>query len=170
MDLRISRSFNQRNLRIFESRESEVATQKLTKLWNNPQHRVSRLTRKFSIPLLSLSFCLSLSIIIIALILSFFPFFSFIMTNLLEDHPPSSCFVVFHRGMRDWVRTLTFSRVKFAWLNNDREKDRTFRLKEYCHAKFILLSPLSHPSFSFYHFFTHYRASILLLLLNSFFL
>lgn len=100
VDLKISRSFNHRNLRIFESGESKVTTQKLTKLCNNPQHRVSRLARIFSTSLLSLSLCLSLPIIIIALILLFFPFFSFIMPNLLEDHPPIVLFVVY-REMRD---------------------------------------------------------------------
>lgn len=54
-------------------------------------------------------------------------------------------YIVTYRGWEiGWE--LSSSCVRLAWLNNDREKDRTFRLKESCHAKFAFLIPLSRPS------------------------
>ncbi|CAL7937630.1 unnamed protein product [Xylocopa violacea] len=38
-----------------------------------------------------------------------------------------------------WARGTFFVRGSFTWLNNDREKDRTFRLKEYRHAAIVRL-------------------------------
>lgn len=71
MDLWIFRSFNHRNLRIFESWTLEIATQKLTKLRNNPQHSLS--LNENILHLIIITFPLLLSIIIVAFMLLFPP-------------------------------------------------------------------------------------------------
>lgn len=149
MDLWICRSFNHRNLRIFESWKLEIATQKLTKLRNNSQHSLS--LNENILHLIIITFPLFITVHYYhRLHTIIFPFLSFITPNLLEDRPPPIVLYFMERWEIGWEPS--FSCVGLAWLNNDREKDRTFRLKEYRHAKFALLSPLSRLFFSLYLF------------------
>ena len=147
MGLWISRSFNHRNLRTFEFRESEVATQKLTKLCNNPQHSLSH-SENILRPIIT--FPLFITVHYYHLILLFCPFF---YHAKFVRRSSSHRFVLLY-FMKGWEIGWepSFSRVGLAWLNNDREKDRTFHLKEYRHAKFALFSPFSRPFFSLYLF------------------
>lgn len=164
MGLWISRSFNHRNLRTFEFRESEVATQKLTKLCNNPQHRVSRIARTFSAPL-SLSLCLSLSIIITSY---YYSAPSFITPNLLEDHPPIVLFCcILWRDER-----LGENPHFLAWDSRGStttEKRTALFIWRSIATQNSPSSPHSLVPFSRF-IFSRYRVFILLLLLNSFFL
>lgn len=77
----------------------------------------------------------------------------------VENYPLAILFLTCRNSRRGWETAkerrrwegVSCSRAGFAWLNNDREKDRTFHLKEYHHAKFAILSfpYLPSPSLSF---------------------
>lgn len=106
MDLWICRSFNHRNLRIFESWKLEIATQKLTKLRNNPQHSLS-----LNENILTPSHYYHFSFVYYCPLLSSPSYYYFALPLFYHAkfaRRSSSHRLVFHGELRDWVRTLIF--------------------------------------------------------------